>query len=227
MREIIFDTETTGFDPLQGHRLIEIGCVEMIDGVITGNHYHVYLNPERDVPLDAVAVHGITTAFLRDKPVFASEVGGFLDFIGENDRLVAHNAKFDMTFINFELGRLGFPAIAPDRVVDTLQMAREKFPGAQASLDALCRRFEVDLTNRDLHGALIDAHLLAQCYIELTGGRQRALELLADTSVEEVALAEGVVPVNRTAHLIAIPAEVEASHEALLDKIKDPLWRSA
>lgn len=226
MREIIFDTETTGFDPQQGHRLIEIGCVEMIDGVITGNHYHVYLNPERDVPMDAVAVHGITTAFLRDKPVFAQEVGGFLDFIGE-DRLIAHNATFDMTFINFELMRLGFPPVEKARVVDTLQMAREKFPGAQASLDALCRRFEIDLSRRDLHGALIDAHLLAQCYIELTGGRQRALELMAEEILDQ---SETVIQAslgNRVARLIVVSPEAEAAHDALLDKIKEPLWRSA
>ncbi len=226
MREIIFDTETTGFDPLQGDRLIEIGAVEMVDGIITGKHYHVFLNPERDVPPGAVAVHGITTAFLRDKPVFAQEVGNFLDFIGE-DVLVAHNASFDMNFINFELGKLGFPAIGKERVVDTLQMAREKFPGAQASLDALCRRFEIDLTKRDLHGALIDAHLLAQCYIELTGGRQRALELLADTTTEVMDVVGTSTIINRTARLIALQAGDEEAHDALLDKIKDPLWRSA
>lgn len=225
MREIIFDTETTGFDPMQGDRLVEIGCVEMVDGVLTGRQYHVYLNPERDVPPQAAAVHGLTTAFLRNKPVFAEEVGNFMDFIGD-DRLIAHNASFDMNFINFEIKRLGFPAIEPVRVVDTLQIAREKFPGSPASLDALCKRFGVDNSNRDLHGALLDAQLLAQVYIELTGGRQRALDFVAE---EEMVMIDGEmqtnIVVNRTSRLIALSNESE--HEALLDLIKEPLWRSA
>lgn len=225
MREIIFDTETTGFDPMQGDRLVEIGCVEMLDGVLTGRQYHVYLNPERDVPPQAAAVHGLTTAFLRNKPVFAEEAGNFMDFIG-NDRLVAHNASFDMNFVNFEIKRLGFPAIEPVRVVDTLQIAREKFPGSPASLDALCKRFGVDNSNRDLHGALLDAQLLAHVYIELTGGRQRALDFVAE---EETIRVDGIVQtsmvVSRTSRLIALTNEAE--HEALLDLIKEPLWRSA
>lgn len=225
MREIIFDTETTGFDPMQGDRLVEIGCVEMIDGVLTGRQYHVYLNPERDVPPQAAAVHGLTTAFLRNKPIFAEEVGNFMDFIAD-DRLIAHNASFDMNFINFEIKRLGFPVIDPVRVVDTLQIAREKFPGSPASLDALCKRFGVDNSNRDLHGALLDAQLLAQVYIELTGGRQRALDFVAE---DETTMVDGIVQtsvvVNRTSRLIALTSEAE--HEALLDLIKEPLWRSA
>lgn len=228
MREIVLDTETTGFDPHKGDRLIEIGCVEIMHGVATGRNLHLYINPERDVPASAVAVHGLTEAFLRDKPVFAEVVGDFLDFIGDDTPLVIHNAAFDTNFLNYEMGKLGFPALKPSRIVDTLQMAREKFPGSPASLDALCRRFEIDNTNRTLHGALLDSQLLALVYVELTGGKQRGFDLMADAAqtVETVAAASKALGA-RTARIIELTDAQKAAHEALLDKLKDPLWTSA
>lgn len=225
MREIVLDTETTGLNPATGDRLVEIGCVEILHGVPTGKHYHVYINPERDVPPEVVAVHGLTTAFLRGKKVFAELVGEFLDFVAD-DPLVIHNAAFDMNFINHELGRLGFPAIPMSRVVDTLQMAREKFPGSPASLDALCKRFEIDNASRVLHGALLDAQLLAQCYVELTGGRQRGFDLVQELVVEDKAVTiEGPTP--HVAILIPVEDIARRAHEALLDRLKEPLWRGA
>jgi DNA polymerase III subunit epsilon len=225
MREIVLDTETTGFDPLKGDRLVEIGCVEVMHGVPTEHYYHVYINPERDVPPQAAAVHGLTTQFLRDKPVFSELVGGFLDFIGD-DPLIIHNAQFDMSFLNHEMGKLGFPVIAPHRVVDTLQIARERFPGSPASLDALCKRFEIDNSSRTLHGALLDAQLLAHVYVELTGGKQRALDLASD--IQEVQRDEsGMVQqsaYNRDARLIAVNDDQRTAHEALVAGLKDPLW---
>ncbi|MCA3693403.1 DNA polymerase III subunit epsilon [Aquidulcibacter sp.] len=179
MREIVFDTETTGTDPERGDRIVEIGCVELIDLVPTGATFHRYINPERDVPAEVVRVHGLTNEFLADKPVFgASEVvEELLAFIGDAP-LVAHNAEFDRRFLNAELGRLGLPLIPKERCVDTLVIARKKYPGAPASLDALCRRLNIDLTARDKHGALLDSQLLAAVYLELKGGRERRLDFL-------------------------------------------------
>lgn len=171
MREIVLDTETTGLEHEQGHRIIEIGAVELNDHIPTGRHYHVYINPEREIDARASEVHGMTYEMLKDKPVFADIVDEFLAFIADAT-LVIHNAVFDMGFINAELSRLGQQTIGNDVVIDTLLMARQKFPGGQASLDALCRRFSIDNSNRDLHGALIDADLLAAVYIELIGGKQ-------------------------------------------------------
>ncbi|MGB0342664.1 MAG: DNA polymerase III subunit epsilon [Parvibaculales bacterium] len=170
MREIILDTETTGLDPATGDRIVEIGCLELVNRLPTGETYHVYINPERDMPPQAEQVHGLSEAFLRDKPLFADIVAGFLQFIG-GDALVIHNADFDMKFLNAELALLGQNKL-PNPVIDTLAMARKRFPGSPASLDALCRRFGVDNSNRDLHGALIDSELLAGVYLELSGGRQ-------------------------------------------------------
>ncbi|MDP9128564.1 MAG: DNA polymerase III subunit epsilon, partial [Pseudomonadota bacterium] len=160
MREIVFDTETTGFDPLNGDRVVEIGCVELFNHLPTGKHYHTYLNPERSMPAAAAAVHGLRDDFLEKQPLFAEVVTDFLEFIGDAP-LVIHNAAFDMGFINSELVRVGFPVLKAERAVDTVSMARQKYPGAPASLDALCKRFGVDLSARDLHGALLDARLLA------------------------------------------------------------------
>ncbi|RMF09710.1 MAG: DNA polymerase III subunit epsilon, partial [Alphaproteobacteria bacterium] len=174
MREIVFDTETTGLDPAQGDRLVEIGCVELYNLVPTGKTFHVYINPERDMPQAAYEVHGLSEAFLRDHPVFAEVAADFLDFIGDAT-LVAHNAEFDMKFINAELTRLGFPPIGNDRVIDTLAIARRNFPGSPATLDALCKRFGIDNSARTKHGALLDAELLADVYLELRGGRQVGL----------------------------------------------------
>lgn len=174
MREIVLDTETTGLSPADGHRVVEIGAVEIVHQALTGKSFHTLINPERDVPSDAARVHGHTAAVLKDKPVFASIVDEFLVFIGDA-RLVIHNAEFDVAFVNAELARLGRPAISMDRVVDTLTLARRRHPGQPNSLDALCDRYRVDRSRRVRHGALLDAELLVEIYCELTGGRQRSL----------------------------------------------------
>ncbi|MGC8201259.1 DNA polymerase III subunit epsilon [Aliiroseovarius sp. PTFE2010] len=185
MREIVLDTETTGFDPESGDRIVEIGCVELFNHMPTGNNFHIYINPERGMPDEAFGVHGIGPdlldtprpakpgeVLLRDKPVFKKVGQLFLDFIGADSKLVIHNARFDMKFLNAELGWIGQAPIPWERAVDTLEIARKKFPGSPASLDALCRRFGIDNTNRTLHGALLDSEILAEVYLELIGGRQ-------------------------------------------------------
>ena len=177
-REIVLDTETTGIDPKDGHRIIEIGALEMDNHMPTGKQLHLYINPERDIDAGAVAIHGLTSEFLADKPVFADIVDEFLNFVGDSP-MVIHNAPFDMGFVNAELARLARAPLPMTQAVDTLPMARKKFPGAQANLNALCRRFEIDNSHRDLHGALIDADLLAAVYVELLGGRQPGLSLEA------------------------------------------------
>jgi DNA polymerase-3 subunit epsilon len=175
MREIVLDTETTGLDPSKGDRLIEIGCVELVNLIPTGQSFHRYINPERAVSEGAVAVHGLTDAFLADKPVFASVSAEFLDFIGDA-RLVIHNANFDKGFIDMELGKIGQPPLAPERIVDTLALARRKHPNGSNSLDALCARYGIDNSRRTKHGALLDAEILGEVYAELIGGRQAGLE---------------------------------------------------
>ena len=179
MREIVLDTETTGFDPDTGDRIVEIGAVELMNHLATGRHFHVYIIPERDMPADAFAVHGLSTEFLSDKPRFAEVAADFLAFIGDA-RLVIHNAAFDMKFLNAELRRAGHPTMPMSRALDTVAMARQKFPGAPVSLDALCRRWGIDNSNRTLHGALLDSELLAEVYLELIGGRQPDLVLVAE-----------------------------------------------
>jgi DNA polymerase-3 subunit epsilon len=176
MREIVFDTETTGFEPGDGHRIVEIGCVELVDHFPTGKTFQAYLNPERPVPIESQRVHGLSDAFLSDKPLFAAVVEDFLAFIGEAP-LVIHNAGFDIKFINAELARTGHAPIPFSRAIDTIEIAKRKVPGARYSLDELCKRFGVDLTARAKHGALLDADLTAQIYLELIGGRQRGLAL--------------------------------------------------
>ncbi len=226
-REIVLDTETTGLDPAEGHRLVEIGCVELSNHLPTGNTYQVYLNPMRDVPAEAARVHGLTTEFLKDKPLFAEAVGDFLDFIGDAT-LVIHNAEFDMKFINAELKSAGFQKIPMTRVIDTLPMAREKFPGQSASLDALCRRFNVDLSVRKLHGALLDSELLSEVYLELVGGRQHGLGLDdARAKKQSMALNARIKRQQRPHRTFAASKKELKAHEELLDKIKDPLWRKA
>jgi DNA polymerase-3 subunit epsilon len=223
MREIVFDTETTGLDPLTGHRVVEIGCVELMNHVATGNTYHTYLNPERSVPSGASDVHGLTDAFLRDKPVFSEVVTDFLTFIGDAP-LVAHNASFDMGFINAELIRTGFPEIPRDRAIDTVVMARRKFPGAPASLDALCKRFNIDLSERGFHGALLDARLLAEVYLELLGGRQPDLAMASEV-ISVVEQTEQRMREHRIARPHA-PSDGEiAAHENFLLQLKDPMWK--
>ncbi|HUO98832.1 MAG TPA: DNA polymerase III subunit epsilon [Rhizomicrobium sp.] len=172
MREVVLDTETTGLDPADGHRIIEIGCVELIDHFPTGRSFQCYVNPERDMPPEAERVHGITGAFLADKPLFSAVVKELMDFL-DDAPLVIHNAAFDLKFLNAELARIGGEAIAPGRAIDTIELAKLKFPGARYSLDELCKRFAIDLTVRTKHGALLDAELLAQVYLELVGGRQK------------------------------------------------------
>ena len=176
MREIVFDTETTGLDPLQGHRLVEIGCIELLNRIPTGNTFHRYLNPERDMPQEAFAVHGLSAEFLKEHPLFTAVADEFLDFIGDAP-LVAHNGYFDLGFINAELGRVPRPVIGRERIVDTLILARRKHPGGQNKLDDLCARYKIDNSRRTKHGALLDAELLAEVYIELTGARQALLGL--------------------------------------------------
>lgn len=220
MREIVLDTETTGLDPKAGHRIIEIGCVELVNHMPTGRHFHRYLDPERDVPADSVAIHGLTIEKLRGQPVFAAIADEFLDFAGDA-RLVIHNADFDVGFLNAELGRLGFAAIARGRVLDTMTLARRKLPGQSASLDALCQRFGIDNSHRTLHGALLDAQLLAEVYLELIGGRQSSIELVAGPAPERAATARRP-PRPARPHA---PTEAEAAaHASLLARLKNPIW---
>lgn len=222
MRELIFDTETTGFDPMTGDRLIEIGLVEMIDKSLTGENYHVYVNPERDVPESAFKIHGLSTEFLKDKPVFSDIMDEFLAYVGDDSVLVAHNAEFDMRFINWELENAGRPIIHPKRFVDTLGIARTKFPGAANSLDALCKRFDVNNTHRTLHGALLDAEILADVYIELMGGRQAGMDLSVDNGLK---IEVGPKKVRERRTFKVNEAEL-AAHAAFVEKLKNPIWNS-
>ncbi len=228
MREIVLDTETTGLNPNDGDRIVEIGCMELLNHVPTGNVYHQYINPERDMPIEAERVHGLSAEFLSGHPVFADIADAFIEFVG-NSPLIIHNASFDMGFINAELTRLGTEPIPKSRAIDTVSMARRKFPGAQASLDALCRRFGIDLSERDLHGALLDARLLAEVYLELLGGRQHGMDLAADAhkparineNTPEVA---DTTSGHRAPRAHAATEDENARHALFLEKIKDPIW---
>ena len=222
MREIVLDTETTGFDPHAGHRIVEIGCVELMNHLPTGKTYHQYINPERDMPDEAFKVHGLSNQFLADKPVFAEIVADFMEFLGDAV-LVIHNAEFDMKFINAELGVLGFPPLPMSRSIDTVAMARRKFPGAQANLDALCRRFEIDNTHRSFHGALLDSELLAEVYLQLIGGRQPGLALGAGRGKSGAAGQAVERKARPPRPHQPLPEELEA-HAAFLGKIKKPIW---
>lgn len=219
MREIILDTETTGLDPASGHRVVEIGCLELVNHVPTGKSFHVYLNPDRDVPEEVVKVHGLTAEFLADKPRFTEICEEFLDFV-QDSPIIAHNSDFDMRFINAELALCGRMKIAIERAIDTVALARKKFPGAPASLDALCKRFMIDNTSRTLHGALLDAQLLAEVYLELMGGRQPDLVLAAASEV--IALAQDVV--HRAARPHAASEAELAAHTEFLKKLTKPIW---
>ncbi|MHA1517280.1 MAG: DNA polymerase III subunit epsilon [Alphaproteobacteria bacterium] len=225
MREIILDTETTGLDPYDGHRVVEIGCVELVNSITTGRTWHCYLNPERDMPEQAFAVHGLSTDFLRDKPRFEERADAFLEFI-EGSMLVMHNASFDFGFLNLELERAARPLILWDRVIDTLALARRRHPGASASLDALCRRYGIDLSDRDLHGALLDCRLLASVYVELVGGHQARLELA--TNGAQAAMSQADTPAVRTrpAPLKSrISAEEVDAHRSFVATLgEDALW---
>lgn len=222
MREIALDTETTGFDPAAGHRIVEIGCVELRNHIPTGTVWHSYVNPQRDVPDGAYQVHGLSEAFLADHPVFAEIVDDFLAFIGDA-RLVIHNAAFDMGFVNSELATLGFAPIPIERAVDTVQMARARFPGAQASLDALCRRFNIDNSARTKHGALLDAELLAEVYLELVGGRQHDFALVTQDAPATTIPAGGGPARPPRAH--AASTAEQAAHAAFIKGLTDPIWK--
>jgi len=236
MREIALDTETTGISPRDGHRIIEIGALELMHHLPTGRKLHLYINPEREIDDGAVAVHGITSDFLADKPVFADIVEEFLAFVGD-DPMVIHNASFDMGFLNAELKQLDRPVLPMAQSIDTLMMARKKFPGAQANLDALCRRFEIDNSHRDLHGALVDADLLAAVYIELLGGRQPGLSLDLDNQTQagdQSAL--NSIDSDLSFHLDAKPmrpirshaptAEELKAHAKFLEELTNPIWQN-
>jgi len=226
VREIVFDTETTGLSPNAGDRIVEIGCVEMLNHIPTGQVFHVYLNPERDMPDAAFQVHGLSSVFLSDKPLFAAVAADFTAFIGDA-RLVAHNAAFDIAFLNAELSRVGQPPIAPERVVDTLALARRKFPFAQNSLDALCQRFGIDNARRTKHGALLDSEILADVYIELLGGRQADLGLASAESNRTGPASFGARPQARPGPLPArLTAADLAAHEGFVATLGDkPVWR--
>jgi len=223
MREIILDTETTGLNPLGGDRIVEIGCLELVNHVATGKVYHQYVNPERDMPEGAFAVHGLSEEFLNGHPVFADIADEFLDFIG-GDNLVIHNAPFDMGFLNAELARMERAPLPMDRATDTVAMARRRFPGAQASLDALCRRFQIDNTGRVKHGALLDSELLAEVYLELVGGRQPDLQLASAGGEARLTDSDGPASDIRAARPHAPTADEAAAHAEFMDSLNNPIW---
>ena len=223
MREIVFDTETTGFEPGEGHRIVEIACIELVNQIPTNRNFQRYLNPERDMPEAAFRIHGLSEQFLSDKPKFAEIADALLEFIGDAP-LIAHNAEFDLKFLNAELALLKRPVVSPDRAIDTVRIARQKFPGAPASLDALCKRFAIDNTQRTLHGALLDAQLLAEVYLQLLGGPQTGLSLT--NAAEEAARAalDVVGRIVRPARPHVASAEELAAHAAFIAKLKDAVW---
>ncbi|HSI00495.1 MAG TPA: DNA polymerase III subunit epsilon [Reyranella sp.] len=226
MREIVLDTETTGLDPLAGHRVVEVGCIELINTVATGKTFHAYFNPEMLMPAGAQDVHGLSDEFLADKPRFVEQVDALLEFIGDA-QLVIHNAQFDIGFLNAELDRVGKAKLV-NAYIDTVSMARRKFPGQRVSLDALCERFGVDNSSRTKHGALLDSELLAEVYLELTGGRQRDLGLAPEMAARVIAgLAQAGGGMIRPARPHAPSAGELIAHAAFLAKLSDPLWSKA
>lgn len=227
LREIALDTETTGLSPMNGDKLVEIGCVELINKVKTGRVFHTYINPCRDMPEDAFRIHGLSSEFLSDKPSFPDIVDDFIEFLGDAT-LVIHNASFDMRFINFELSCIGFKKIAMERAIDTLIIARGRFPGAQANLDALCKRFGIDLSKRTKHGALLDADLLADVYVELLGGNQSSMALNTPVQKGGYQAPKGSTPKMQKSSRAYQPSEREkAQHGEFLKKLKKPIWENA
>lgn len=223
MREIILDTETTGLEPSQGHRIVEIGAVELFNHIPTGRIFHAYLNPERDMPREAEAVHGLTGPFLRDKPLFSSVANELVEFLADS-RIVIHNASFDMAFLNSEFANIGKAPIQPGRVTDTLQLARQRHPMGPNSLDALCKRYGVDSSKRSKHGALLDSELLAEVYLELLGGRQTMLSLPTATIVRRDVIGNSVT-LTREKPLAPRLTEAElAAHASLVGEIESALW---
>ena len=225
MREIVLDTETTGLDPKDGHRIVEIGCIELMNHMPTGETFQCYVDPEREMPPDAFAVHGLSREFLSEKPKFAAVAGEFLAFIGTAP-LIIHNARFDLGFINAELERIGAPALTADRAVDTVELARRRFPGAPANLDALCRRFNIDNSGRIKHGALLDAELLAEVYLELVGGRQPGLGLAATEQANAGAEQPRGERDAKAPRRIAPSDDERAEHAAFVETLSDPVWKS-
>ena len=222
-RAVLFDTETTGLDPATGDRVLEVAALELINDLPTGEVFHAVIDPERDIPEEAARIHGFRAADVAGKPKFAEIAQKLAEFMGEG-RLIAHNAPFDFRFLDAEFTRVGMPGLDRGRMVDTLALAKTRFPGMPNSLDALCRRFNIDLSRRTTHNALLDCELLAEVYVELTGGRQRGLGLAAEASTAPVTVYIHTGP--RGGHLV-IPTEAElAAHEALVGRLKDPVWRS-
>ena len=226
MREVVLDTEPTGLSPSGGDRIVEIGCIELVNHLATGNIYHQYINPERDMPEGAFAVHGLSIDFLSEHPKFKEVAEAFIEFIGDAT-LIIHNASFDIGFINAELARMGQPLLSLDRCVDTVSMARKKFPFAQASLNALCRRFKIDNSNREMHGALLDSELLAEVYLQLIGGQQPDLILSNKSDKIAEILSDGNVKNKRIRkprpHTLS--GEEFAAHEKFINDLKNPIWR--
>ena len=225
MREIVLDTETTGLDPQGGDRIVEIGCVELVNHVASGNTYQCYINPERDMPEGAFRVHGLSTKFLADKPYFKDIADDFLSFLSE-DRLVIHNSAFDLGFLNAEFDRMGRPALPLARAIDTVALARRKYPGAPANLNALCRRFEIDNSERTKHGALLDAEFLAEVYLELIGGRQPGLVLRASQAKPAGAGDDTLGQGAKAPRPHAPSSEEKAAHAAFIATLDDPIWNS-
>ncbi|MEM9207347.1 MAG: DNA polymerase III subunit epsilon [Pseudomonadota bacterium] len=224
MREIVMDTETTGLKPRDGDRIVEIGCVELLNHIPSGATYHCYINPERDMPADAYAVHGLSEAFLKAHPVFAGVVDDFLGFIG-NDQMIIHNARFDIGFINAELERLERPTVNMSRVTDTLDLARRRHPGAQNSLDALCSRYGIDNSNRELHGALLDSELLADVYIELIGGRQSGFSFATGGGSSKSRIERRNYGVRPSPLAARLTEEDREAHRAFVKSMHDaPIW---
>jgi DNA polymerase-3 subunit epsilon len=228
MREIVFDTETTGLDPKTGDRVVEIGLIELVNHIPTGRNFHRYMNPERTMPAEALRIHGLDDAFLADKPLFAAVAGELIEFI-EDATLIAHNSAFDMAFLNFELGRAGHVIVPDERVIDTLMLARRRHPAGPNSLDALCSRYQIDTSRRSLHGALLDAELLAEVYIELIGGRQAALVLGEEPEARTLAVARhNVVLGERPApRAFTISAGALAAHRGFVETMGEAaIWKS-
>lgn len=232
MREIILDTETTGLDPNAGHRVVEIGCIELVNLIPTGRVYHQYINPERDMPNEAYQVHGLSEDFLRKHPKFDEIILDFLTFLGDDSKLVIHNASFDMKFLDFEFARLGHAAVSRERVVDTLAIARKQNPGGRNSLDALCKRYGVNNKHRSLHGALLDSELLAEVYLHLMGGRQPGFSLLEkDSDVDASSSNESFTNVGHASADFArrhfsVPEDESELHEQFIKEIKNAKWQS-
>ena len=223
MREIILDTETTGLDPLQGHKIVEIGCVEMIDKTVTGNHFQCHINPERDMPEEAFKVHGLSQEFLQDKPIFADIADDLLAFL-KQDQLIIHNAEFDLKFLNYEFEAIGYDGLQSLSCVDTVSLARQKLPNQRVNLDALCVHYNIDATARTVHGALLDAQLLAEVYIELSGGRQKGFSLeLKDDELYDKNIDDKSHIYDNAIVIHATDAEIQA-HQALCKKLSRNLW---